>query len=500
MSQINIADYQKLLFSNNLNDKDNLDIIKNSKYDFVVFFTKSEGPDGSPIRNIWYDGERLTRFVGIDPRYSTITIGDKIFNLSFDYTTGLLGLRDINKLSAICVVRLEYEGFGNSTYTIDYSTGGSLTGAISSVDNTFYLYVQLILDNPTNSELINVENISHEIELRVNNQYQDNISISLVGLSDNPNDVVTQNSAVYKYKCNIIKDTYKLNNTLFYNVLSTYDVSQSTTTDLVASLNPIKIEVKDNSNNIITNVRMSGVIQQQEATYVCHISPNINNSFPESYDKRKLYLRVNSSNSDAVLIKSITGEGRTTYDYEIKSNKQQIEFIVKPQAINASQSSNITVSVIDAAKEQIYGSNCRCTFDFVVSGIINNNYFYYGYNDPTSSDFNAELEMKDYSQIRYPSELLYDWLDSTKGGQLADSDQYFYFAIPYSETEHIKLKWDAYQLNDNSIKIYNDIEIGLGENYKFSIYTDNKILLGNRYIIYRSNEFGKFNGKLQKDN
>ena len=95
-----MSDFQKIIFARGINEK-NVEMHElSSNYPFVAFVTDlkvNEGTDKeTDISNIWINGKRLTRFVGIDETKNSITINGHHIHLSFDYETGLLGLIDDN--------------------------------------------------------------------------------------------------------------------------------------------------------------------------------------------------------------------------------------------------------------------------------------------------------------------------------------------------------------------------------------------------------------------
>ena len=100
----NMSDFEKIIFVNNINE----DIISvnggmsliSTQYPFVLFLTNQTVNNGATkISNLWYNGVRLTRFIGIDNGHSTIDLGHgRKVRLYFDYDTGKLGIYDFNQL------------------------------------------------------------------------------------------------------------------------------------------------------------------------------------------------------------------------------------------------------------------------------------------------------------------------------------------------------------------------------------------------------------------
>ena len=122
---LNMSDYQKIIFANNINEntlkyeQSDINSIKklSEKYPFVVFFTNYVGENGETnnqtIHNIWENGFRLTRFVGVDPNANKIQVGDHTLKLYFDYDTGLLSIIDDNKLQKIELYAVKYYNRNN---------------------------------------------------------------------------------------------------------------------------------------------------------------------------------------------------------------------------------------------------------------------------------------------------------------------------------------------------------------------------------------------------
>ena len=109
----NNSKYKNIIFVNNIDELQGIknNILKDDKYKFVAFFTYTNTYDndkrivdytwdkdefGDKIYNIWYKGQRLTRFIGVDESddsKNSMNIGNnKKIKLSFDRESGLLSL------------------------------------------------------------------------------------------------------------------------------------------------------------------------------------------------------------------------------------------------------------------------------------------------------------------------------------------------------------------------------------------------------------------------
>ena len=82
-NNVNISDYEKIIFVNNISENNNQkDLITDQNYNFAVFFTNNTDVPanwpssawGPKIKNIWYGGQRLNRFVGIDQNNCPVMI------------------------------------------------------------------------------------------------------------------------------------------------------------------------------------------------------------------------------------------------------------------------------------------------------------------------------------------------------------------------------------------------------------------------------------------
>ena len=123
-NNINISDYQKIIFVNGIeesNVQEQIDIAGlSNEYPFAVFFTKKSDVldyNNKPIHNIWFDGTRLTRFIGIDKDHDTLSIDGKKIKLNFNYDTGLLGLSYENILKSIKLIKYSYVDVNGVTIT-----------------------------------------------------------------------------------------------------------------------------------------------------------------------------------------------------------------------------------------------------------------------------------------------------------------------------------------------------------------------------------------------
>ena len=156
-NNVNISDYEKIIFVNNINETNkNLNLIKNPNYNFAVFFTNNTDIPanwpisawGPKIKNIWYGGQRLNRFIGIDQNNCTLSVGNHTVKLTFNYEKGLLGISDTNKLSKIEFVSLSYtDAYSNTLINYNNVINSKDPDAINSKDNTFILTIRFYTEN-----------------------------------------------------------------------------------------------------------------------------------------------------------------------------------------------------------------------------------------------------------------------------------------------------------------------------------------------------------------
>ena len=110
----NMSDFEKIIFVNNINE-DTISVNGgmrpiSTQYPFVLFLSNQTVNDGAiKISNLWHNGIRLTRFIGIDKEHSTIDLGNgHEVRLDFNYDTGKLGIYDVNPLKSISIVNIGY--------------------------------------------------------------------------------------------------------------------------------------------------------------------------------------------------------------------------------------------------------------------------------------------------------------------------------------------------------------------------------------------------------
>ena len=324
---INISDYEKIVFVNNIdeNDDNQKTLLTDNKYNFAVFVSDNENvPEGWPndwknfngqpaVKTIWYKGQRLNRFIGIDPNNSTFTINDYTFKLIFDYENGLLGVSDINKLEGIRVYAITYtdERGVQRTYSLEDNSLSNLS-YISSIDNKFILYLDFIAERQDET---NIQRITKSININCasnnSNITQDTSATNSEEILYEGNKIIARRS--YTFKIN--KDTYisrnRYNENKAYTIISTYDSEKTADINFMLSLNPIDFTITNGTNLILSRANTTNSKTYNDLTaplfdiFDVVIDPHGGEAFtyPISHDDRKLYLKIVSSNLNAASIK-----------------------------------------------------------------------------------------------------------------------------------------------------------------------------------------------------
>lgn len=471
----NMSDYEKIIFVNGIDESSNeVNMTElSNKYPFVVFFTNnSVAKDtlGYDVSNIWKDSVRLTRFVGIDPE-NEIQIGDHTIKLMFDYSTGYLSLCDPNQLEAISFVSISYIDILGNTQNIH-----TLPATINAKDNKFKLYIKFksVVDGDATK-------ISESLRVLDSNNIIANDFTLLAKrkgtLSDNTNKTELTN----EYDYQIIKDTYKDNTTeKTYVFASEYSINVKTDPGIPLNLilNPTAYNVYDENGNLLRNTITS--FNNSE-----NIKLNIKfNENVTSYDKRKLYLKITSSNAN---IKIDGGDSNESYKlYEI-INGEVTAFLTTGTA------NNNTLLTFEVYYELNSSGLIRYNYLTQTKNVLLNGtedaFWYAGYDNPMDETFDYEHNLKSFNSNNAGIEILYDWNEPTKSLGLANVQSPFYIAIPRSYENVIMPRWDGYILNDNGVKIYGD--------YRHAFTTSTRIINNITFVIYKSLFNGKLYGKIQ---
>lgn len=456
MNTINMSEYQKLIFVNNINEDDSSKIQQLSKdYPFAVFFTVKN----KDIHNIWNDGVRLTRFVGIDSNNDIIKVGSHTLKLKFNYDTGLLGIIDTNKLKAIKVNSIHYTALDGTNHDEDIYTLNQNV-LINAKDNKFKLVVQFQYDETT-GELDkdnNVTKISPSLNFKVDNNnyiYSHNNYFSVIGnpickrvwsTTGNNNQPTL---AEYEYNCIINYESHDEpdNGIISYNIVSQYDETQYWPLGIKFYLNPISYTLYNGNNTILNN---STIVLENNQTYNFRIEIKPSNddiySYPRYYEgDRPLNLIVNTENTN---IANINGNVQSLA-IPIDSNTVNFNIKTFEPANNSIGESTITLRIQNGNYISATGDVLTQKFKIKLNGATNNCYYYAGFVDPTSTTFDGLI---DFSNINSSGNVLWDW-EQHRSEANSNNDNYFYIVIPYAYRNSILPCWDAYIMQGNT-KLY----------------------------------------------
>jgi len=487
-SLTNMSDLQKIIFVNNINEDDLANYgtsisALSSEYPFAVFFTEKNGD----IRNIWHQGYRYTRFIGVDDLHKTITIGDHTLKLNFDYETGLIGIYDTNVLSSITPIALYWTNFEGTliekTYTEDTSDE---TYIIDSKNNTFDVIFKFT-SNDTNTSISQISTALTTYYNGATTQVINlqNKTIENNGLNDDHN-------IYYRFTYKILEDTFNINNGK-YLFKSNYSNDIDTSLNLRLFVNPIKItniNIFNTTENKLFTLLGDNNINQLSQNCVYELAVSINPNNATSQIGKYLYVKLLSNSEHVNIINGIgqINEGYATLKFSIG--------IIPP---NTTIEDLLTFKIFRRLNniEEAPVESLTKEYSIKVSGISSNKFIYYGFKDPSN------IMQSDLTDFNNPGEeIIYDWHDYVNGNKNwnteeqslidANPNRPFYIAIP-EEYKNIILpridcwteeenKEDVYVSNINAFTYLSEIEIG-------NVGT---------FIIYKSNAFnGFYYGKIQ---
>ena len=463
----NISEYQKIIFVNGL-DENNAELQPNggirslsNNYPFVVFITKNNELKELlryPVTNMWFDGTRLTRFIGVDKAHNSITVGDHVYKLNFNYETGLLGLYSENILESLEIIYVEYTDIYNSIQ--QYSNNS--TFMIDAKDNKFKIrFKYKIQSNLT--ENFDIRTISKA--LSYNSNYITNISGRSIEVS---NDLLEE---IYEITYNVTKSTEGTSKNILF--ASEYSPEITCASYEKLYLNPI-------SYNIVINGQVINDVTylEKDKIYIVTLSFNPSNLSSQSY--HRIYVDAESNNGLQILNNDDTKQlvnGICEFTIKTPSNV----------AVNTISNSILSFNV----KRMLNNETAWTVYPYLsksitisVQGDQSNKYFYFGYEDPRS---NTSL-LKSYANIEIGT---YIW----EGNEIHNNEsesyytgKYFYCAIPMDYSSIIYPRWEAWTGSSNNL---------LKCKEWFNILNENLELNGIRYIIYRRIKPGKFYGRIK---
>lgn len=475
----NISEYQKIIFANgldedNLNYQDGIQALSN-KYPFVVFITKKSdksGIDGGAsyeIDNIWFEGIRLTRFIGIDNTHNTLVVGDHTLKLKYDPNSGLIGLYDENELSSLTIHKILW-----STYEAQTENT-----SISSFDNKFSIIFRYTLKENSSANA-NVENINKALSY-IPNEYFDKISEMTVN-------TISNNIQYYKFVYKIKKPCYSYQD---FSFISNYATDKSCSTRLKLFLHPESyiIDIKDESNNNVslygTNISLE---RNKEYSFTLTFDPLVDSN--QLY--HKLYLEASIDNNAFILDKN---------SIEIKQGiaqfKLSIPDVIPNNSINSALSLKVKYVLVESGSDGYY-SNLKKNITINVNGETTDKFFYFGYSNPKLDT----TKLVDYSSVDVGN---YVWKDEEIENNYPDSwysNKYFYCAIPVTYPDVLPRWGGYYHETTNEADCVNSIDNIPSINHSipldctdwFTIESSRYTRNGIDFKIYKRKEKGKFYG------
>lgn len=480
---INMSDHEKVIFVTGIDESRNTELSGDyeiaslaENYPFAVFFTTNDKDSGDynyPVMNIWKGaningrirGVRLTRFVGIDEENNELQIGDHTVKLLFDYNTGKIGLYDANKLDRLEIVSIGYTNLSGTRVTVM-----SDIAEINAKDNKFNLTIRYVSSSGEAKNISNIINIdTSDFTLLSKNKL-------LNTYIENEEETSINNEYLFQIK----NDTYKDYSNVKYEITSGYSSDKYVTPILTLILNPIQYEMTYN------NSLLGSIIYDIGPNQHAKINVNFEPSNVTSYPERGLYLKVISKDTNY-----ITLEGETEKLIEINNGGCSFYLDTIEQVINNDISVILEFEIWYKKNNDIYRKYdyLSSSKTVILKGTYSDSFWYAGYDNPFEIDVTDKLIP--FDSINAGTAILYDWNDPAKSLGLADENNKFYIAIPYSYKDIIKPRWDAWII-DNGTIYYEDCSKGW-----FIQKSDKKIIKNIEFIVYESKFIGKFYGKIQ---
>lgn len=407
MNDLTISDFQKIIFANNITENiDNTTSIADIKtlsaaYPYVVFFTNisSENDLLNGEGNIWNNGHRLTKFVGLNPVTQYIEFGGNKIGLNFDSHTGLLGLVNANQIKSIKLTQIIYIDCNDEGHTIEYNKDNTVY--IDSKHNTFKLIFEFVL-----GEHANVDTINHTLNIKNKCNKYDHSVVIVDGGTLNTWDKNTH-TATFVYNCNIFYDTARRKGDATYtnvdkfDFTSVYDISKNGTIEnLYLILNPNrKYLITQNGRLIITDVEETPVTLNPNWVYndfYFSVTPVFDDEYPIYYDNignvsRKLCFTLEpKKGSTSVVVNDPTKGITPTYNIESGHVKFMIE--TKQPATEAELTTWVDIKVGKLGDD----NETITVYDYLTKRLyikINNSlfrYWYVGDEELTSSSMPGE--------------------------------------------------------------------------------------------------------------
>ena len=468
----NMSDFEKIIFVNNINE----DIISvnngmksiSTEYPFVLFLTNKTVNDGAvKISNLWHNGVRLTRFIGIDQKNSTINLGNgHEVRLHFDYETGQLGIYDVNTLSSIIIVDIGYIDCSNTPIFM----GGNIDTVVDSINNTFDIYVKFVSD----SDESDVSKINNELYFYDNESTVLTTDFVVINKSFEEQNL-SDKTITYKYACKINKDTFINNTSNQYKIVSPYSSNVSALTrDISLYLNPESYSIESNGIIIPNNGNITYSLDNLKNNSI-DLSLNFSPHNITTNDRKKLYVKIKD---DSGLISNDT---ETKYD--IVNGVSKISLKVNYEAIesNTSKTIKLKINVYRKIENNELKYPLEKTINITITGRQSNKFIYCGYTNPININFSDLISFEG----KTPGiDVLWDWKNQPSGHEISmASTNPFYIAIPSEYANIIKPRIDAYVIktlngserheyvdNSNAFNLINPDAVIANQTFKFYIY------------------------------
>ena len=468
----NMSDFEKIIFVNNINE----DIIPvnngmqsiSTQYPFVLFLTNKTVNDGAiKISNLWHNGVRLTRFIGIDQKNSTINLGNgHEVRLHFDYDTGQLGIYDVNPLKSISIVDIGYTDY----YRGPTLMGGNIDTVVDSINNTFDIYIKF----GSKSDESDVSKINNELYFYDNESTVLTTDFVVINKSFEEQNL-SDKTITYKYTCKINKDTFINNTSNQYKIISPYSSNVSALTrDISLYLNPESYSIESNGIIIPNNGNITYSLDKLENNSI-DLSLNFSPHNITTNDRKKLYVKIKDDSG------LISNDAETKYD--IVNGVSKISLKVNSEAIesNTSKTIKLKINVYRKIESNELNYTLEKTINITIAGRQSNKFIYCGYINPININFS---DLISFEGKQAGTDVLWSWDKQPDGHEISTtSSNPFYIAIPSEYANTIKPRIDAYIIktldgkerhkyvdNSNAFELISPDAVIANQTFKFYIY------------------------------
>ena len=467
-----MSEFEKIIFVNNINE----DIISDiggmspisEQYPFVLFLTNQTINDGAiKISNLWHNGIRLTRFIGIDKEHSTIDLGNgHEVRLNFSYETGRLGIYEVNPLKSINIVNITYTDYSGGLIYLEENKG-----FIDSINNTFDIYIKFESEKSDDAD---VRKINNELYFYDNEYTTLTANFTVINKSYEGQNLSDQ-TITYKYTCKINKDTF-INKSNQYKIVSPYSSNSYVKTgDISLYLNPESYNIESNGTIIPNNGNITYSLDKNENNSI-DLNLNFSPNNITTHNRKNLYVKIKDESG------LISNNPETKY--EIKNGISKISLEVNSETIEFNTSKTIKLKINIYRKEpniDEFKYPLEKTININITGRQSNKFIYCGYVNPISINFSDLISIED----KIPGkDVLWSWDDQPVGHEISTSStSTFYIAIPSEYANIVKPRIDAYVIktldgeehykyvdNSNAFELISQNATIANQTFKFYIY------------------------------